>query len=369
MRFTRNAGTVLIAATLLLGACGGDSNDPTTFDPAGMSDDFDAASGVFQANFTGEVGANFDLVADRLATMTGGVAITASANTLRSVVSDHRSSEARDSFTVAAKNLLRSRTAVSGSAVILPPELEGNTYVWDVGGSDYVLSDRTDAPDDGVRFVLYALDPVTDEPAAPLNEVGYLDLRDLSTASTDAARIVLVSQSVTWFDYQVAASGDESDGNVNVIGFVGSGNTRINFDLRNQFTSTVGSDRLDVDWELEFPVVDLSLTYDIGFVDNAAGSSGEWSASLRGPNGYVDMTGLTADGDGTFSEEFAFEVNGEEFAVYSCATGDEVCAFTNPAGEPLTAAEAESLDRFWGFAEGGALISAFLMHPAGLFLF
>src|SRR5690606_40787641 len=40
MRFTRTAGTVLLAATMVLGACGGDSNDPTTFDPAGMSADF-----------------------------------------------------------------------------------------------------------------------------------------------------------------------------------------------------------------------------------------------------------------------------------------------------------------------------------------
>src|SRR5690606_19880173 len=110
MRFTRTAGTVLLAATVLMGACGGDSNDPATFDPAGICAAFDAAGASFQAIFGSEIGANFALVSDELGAMTSPT-IVASAAALQSAVANHRAGAARDSLVVAARELLRSRTA------------------------------------------------------------------------------------------------------------------------------------------------------------------------------------------------------------------------------------------------------------------
>jgi hypothetical protein len=367
MRFIRDARTVILAAAVMLGACGGDSNDPTPFDPAAMSDDFDAAVGTYGVIFDSELGQNFELVAYELGSMTGGgPVVTIAASALASAIEGGRPvSDA--SVATAVKSLLRTRTTVSGAAVILPSELLGTTFTWDAGSSDYLASERTDAPADGVRFVLYALESGTGIPAEPLSEIGYLDLHDLSTASADGARLVLVTDGVTHFDYRVTATGTESDGSANVLGFVSNGEQRIDFDLRNDITSTATSDHMVVDWGLEFPQLGLELGYAIDLLSDADGSESDWEMSLRGPNGYVDATGTTMYTATTNSEHFVFEVNGAEFAEYSCVTG-EACGITRPDGSPLTADEADALEMLWSFGEAGAFLSANLMAPAGVYL-
>jgi hypothetical protein len=256
---------------------------------------------------------------------------------------------------------------VSGAAVILPSEVLGTTFIWDAGSTDYIASERTDAPDDGVRFVLYDLEPGSGMPAEPLSEVGYLDLHDLSTASADAARLVVATGGVTRFDYRVSATGTESDGSANVLGFVSNGEHRIDFDLRNDITSTATTDHLVVDWELGFPQLGLELGYAIDLLSNDAGSEADWDMSLRGPNGYVDATGTTGSTATTNSEHFVFEVNGAEFAEYSCVTGG-ACGFTRPDGSPLTGDEEDALDMFWAFGEAGAFLSGTLLAAVGVFL-
>ena len=214
MRFIRDARTVILAAAVMLGACGGDSNDPTPFDPAAMSDDFDRALGTYAAIFNSDLGRNFELVANELGDMTGaGPVVTLTASALASAV-EAGGPVSHASVAAAVKSLLHTGTTVSGAAVILPSELLGTTFTWDTGTRDYIAAARTDAPADGVRFVLYALEPDVDFPAEPLSEIGYLDLHDLSTASADVARLVLVTDGVTRFDYRVTATGTELDAKV-----------------------------------------------------------------------------------------------------------------------------------------------------------
>ena len=47
-------------------------------------------------------------------------------------------------------------------------------------------TDRTGAPANGVRFLLYAVDPVTFQPVEPLVEAGYVDITDLSGGNTQS---------------------------------------------------------------------------------------------------------------------------------------------------------------------------------------
>ncbi len=62
-------------------------------------------------------------------------------------------------------------------------------------------TDRTGAPANGVRFLIYAVNPITFVPVEPLQEVGYVQLTDLSGSSTQAARVIVVSGETTYLDY------------------------------------------------------------------------------------------------------------------------------------------------------------------------
>ena len=56
-----------------------------------------------------------------------------------------------------------------------------------------MASGLTGAPANGVRFVLYAVDPVMLRPVEPVVEVGYADIIDQSTASTTDIRVKVVA--------------------------------------------------------------------------------------------------------------------------------------------------------------------------------
>ena len=53
---------------------------------------------------------------------------------------------------------------------------------------------RTGAPADGARFVLYTIDQNTFSPALPLEEIGHVDLRDLSVGDDIDIRYKFVHQ-------------------------------------------------------------------------------------------------------------------------------------------------------------------------------
>ena len=118
MRFFRSAGSALLAATVLLGACGGDGNDPTPFDPAGVASDLQQCAGLVDDVFGGDIGDNFFLVADALEGLGGAPTVRASAVTLQRSVTAQDVAAARDGLAHAVKSLVRTGP-VTGSAVVL----------------------------------------------------------------------------------------------------------------------------------------------------------------------------------------------------------------------------------------------------------
>ena len=86
-------------------------------------------------------------------------------------------------------------------------EVAGKTFVWDESTDTYVVSDLSGAPSNGVRFLLYAVDPVT-LPPGRAGRGDRLRRRDrpeqLGAASN--VRIKVVEANVTYLDYQVVAS-------------------------------------------------------------------------------------------------------------------------------------------------------------------
>src|SRR5262249_58185029 len=67
-------------------------------------------------------------------------------------------------------------TAPTGAGSLIPETQWGKVYVWDTGTHAYVEGSATGGPATGVRFTLYAIDPLTNQPATPLNPVGSAEL-------------------------------------------------------------------------------------------------------------------------------------------------------------------------------------------------
>src|SRR5437016_14597703 len=68
------------------------------------------------------------------------------------------------------------------SASVIPPQYLGQTFVWDDATHKYVVGPDA-GPSNGVRIILYALNPVTGAVAEPSSAVGFADLLDESTTS------------------------------------------------------------------------------------------------------------------------------------------------------------------------------------------
>ncbi len=85
----------------------------------------------------------------------------------------------------------------------------------------YVPGGYGTGPANGVRFVLYRMDPGTGYPATPLTEVGYLDLIDQDGESAERIRVYATrSTGRPVADYTVAMTGfgSYSDGGMEVAG-------------------------------------------------------------------------------------------------------------------------------------------------------
>jgi len=89
--------------------------------------------------------------------------------------------------------LLKPEMSVNAVAALFPPAFVGKTFEWDFTTLQYDTTARTGAPSNGVRFILYAIDPLTLQPAGPDpgTEVGYVDLKDEGSASQPKVHVIV----------------------------------------------------------------------------------------------------------------------------------------------------------------------------------
>lgn len=114
----------------------------------------------------------------------------------------------------------------SSAAAIFPPEVVGKTFEWNVSTLQYEPTARAGAPALGVRFILYAIDPLTGQPADPLVEVGHVDLIDESSGSTQKLRVMVVGDggAPVYVNYTVALGNvTETSARITVGGYITNG--------------------------------------------------------------------------------------------------------------------------------------------------
>jgi hypothetical protein len=353
MPVLHSARRVSSAATLLLLALGGCSHDngPSEFNPSGATADVNAAATAFQspaANSYAALGTDISLA------LGGSAAVVTSPALALSGTSG------RERYARAVTRMLPSSSRIQASVAALPSSVLGKTFVWDTAGSVYVQSDLSGAPSNGVRFLLYAVNPVTLRPIAPVVEVGYVDIIDESGSSTIAVRVPVVSNGTTHLDYAVNAGGTSASGSVTVSGYASDGTVRANFNLENTVTQTSSGITLVLDYGLDVPARNLQLDWTVTLSESGDQSQVAVDLTIDGDNGRVNLQGTTDGGAGSFT----VKVNGDLFATISYVSGGDP-VITGANGHVLTAEEEETLRTVLGYYEDSFVVFLYLLAPIG----
>jgi hypothetical protein len=332
MRVTQNARRSLAAAglALALAGCSKDGSGPSEFNPQGVAADMGAAQDAFASGPT----ASFAAMGTDISTVLGASALTSSP--MVSMLT-HPSKPSAEYVRKVASLVRSGGPRIQASVAAIPSELAGVTFVW--ADSEYVASDLSGAPANGVRFLLYAVDPVLLRPVEPLVETGYVDVIDLSTATQLDVRVRVVQGAITYLDYDVVSSATSSSGIVTISGFAFNGSVRANFTLKNTVSQTAGGGIvLSLDYDLDVPARNLSIDWTATFANiSDTEVAVTLDLAISGPNGDVRLVGTTGADGGTFT----VKVNGDTFATITISVGG--MSITGAGQEPLTPDEEEAL--------------------------
>lgn len=210
----------------------------------------------------------------------------------------------------------------SASAAVIPGEALAVTFVYNATSGSYEPSTESGAPTDGVRFLLYAVDPLSGLPVEPLASTGHVDVRDLSTSTSDVVQVTAVSSGTTFADYQVSASASATSETVGINGFVLSPDgTRVDV----AFTATGTATTQTLNSTLSINGAGFQVSTDLGFTINPDQSeTATVSIRVQAPGGSMQIAGTLDNEFGTL----AVTAGGQPFATITLV----------PEGEPVVEA-------------------------------
>ena len=345
--------SLAVLALTVLAGCGGDSNAPDApFDPAGTSSDINAIESSFDSPAVSGFVAASSAISAVLGESPAALAVRAVPS--KALVTGGKPAVGHYATVLAEASRPAGAISPSLSTAAIPAEYLGVTFTYDVETDQYVPSELTGAPANGVRFIVYAVNAISGQPIEPLVEVGYADIVTTESATAASVQIELVSAGVTYLDYTVGINGNTSGATLTVTGFVSNGDDRVNFDLDTHITQT----SVGVDYTLTVPTRG-------GFRIDFEGESTEGSVTstleARGPHGTVTISGSQTGTTATFD----VEVNGELFATIT-TTGSEPPVIAGADGQPLTDAELQALAEVFGvFLQGFSFFGNLMMVPMG----
>lgn len=257
---------------------------------------------------------------------------------------------------------LRLAAASLGSGIaasVIPPTQLGKTYVWDVTTHAYVA--QSGGPTNGVRVILYAVNS-SDQVIEPTTAVGYVDLLDESTSSTNTLHVLVyggtpTSQGTKYADYRVSGTVTGSPAtafNASATGSVTDGTHTLTFNASfaaTQLNTTTPNVQIDVTWTLDNPAVSVTLSETVAASDaNHLTLTIHFTETYAGETVGVDGTLAVVVSPQSVTANLTVKVNGQTFATIT-GTADA----THPNGIQVTHADGSALSN----AEQAALASLF----------
>jgi hypothetical protein len=328
------AGILVLAAAV---ACG-DSTGPEDFDPVTTQQKTDVILAAFDDN-------------PALASLAAVEGLPLGGPLLAATVPTSPSAFATGASLRRLVEAARPSFGSTAVFAIFPADLLGATFVWSPGQGYVEDANAVGAPADGIRVILYTVNPLTQVPTQPLEPRGYLDIIDESTVSSDALHLVAVWEDVTHLDYVASAVQTTTSITLSADGYLSNGTDQVDFDL-----SVTGSEG-----EVAF-TLDYLLEHEEGSIRLAGESIDEENANLTltlddGDNRVdleIHFTPSTISGTLEYNGDVAIEISGTR----------EEPVFTRPDGTPLTDQEVAALQAL-GLAIG-VVFDAFdnLLGPA-----
>lgn len=231
-------------------------------------------------------------------------------------------------------------SASAPEVVLIPDGHRGRTYDYHPEEGYYYDESRTGAPANGMRFILYEVNPVTGEPGS--TEIGYVDLLDESTDLAGVARIVVVSGDTQFMNYTVSATLLVGSISFTVDGFVSDGTDIVNVDLTMSFASTFATETVNLTYGIDIPSrsFSLSATMVMEFSRETEQGTATVDAQFKQSAHSVQIQGSFTLG-GSESGSLTVSVNGDLFATITIS--GETFTVVDGSGAALSAAQAQAL--------------------------
>lgn len=279
LSFLSRAAAAGLVSAFLAAACG-DSTAPTFSDPGAISAELQQVDEAFQS----PTYQSFSGLSEYMAPGGGPVASAL----LRATRPEGLRERDQPRSVVAAEGLrtLVPRLSAPQAGPIIPNELYGKVYVWDETAGHYVEDAGQTGPTDGVRFILYAIDPFTELPSSPLTQVGYADLHDESADGTLQLHLLVenTAGSITYVDYTAAVTPGTDSFSATVSGYLSNGQSgvalrRLNFNIA--FSASATATSADISADATFDLANSSVSFEIHDDAHFAGSTWTFTRDFR----------------------------------------------------------------------------------------
>ncbi len=201
---------------------------------------------------------------------------------------------------------------------VVPDTLYGSIYTYDTLQLKYVRSATTGGPANGVRFILYAINPLTGSLALPLAPVGQADLLDESAGLSAKLHIIVsgTGGTPTYLDYTAGLTFSQTSLVATLTGSLtnalsGAGNKTLTFSVTANFTVTAIS--VHATYALNNPAVTITLDATDTKVVTTDSVSLTFSFTRQGETiGFAGQLVTTSDVVDTV--DAAIKVNGQPYA-------------------------------------------------------
>jgi hypothetical protein len=353
---------IACGATLaVLAAACNETTAPKLIDPAGTA----AAVSAADSALSSPVFTSFSTIGAKLTPVASAMLGPAS---LYSATKPDLAGRQPFALTVERATLLQSLvpqlSILNAAGIPKIDSIAGAVFQWDATNHRYYKAATTGCTSGNgpcIRFILYAIDPLTDEPATSLTQVGTADFIDRSTGSTTSLQILVLGSggAPTYVDYTVAVTPGTNSFTASATGTLSNGlaggaNKTLTFTAT--FTASPGSVTADATFALNNPAVTVTL--------NESLVSGQDTVltlhfGFTRPGESITLDGSVRVHLGVATINVTIKVGGVTFATITGPLSNPT--ITQPNGQTPTADELAVLGKLFGAAE------SFSSHLGGLF--
>lgn len=242
----------------------------------------------------------------------------------------------------------REMSSLSDIQALFPANVLGKTLEWSTQAGEYVIGSGTGAPANGVRILMYVVDPAGTGPVIPLQQLGYADFTDLSTPQYNRLGVLLRLGGATIADYHITLTTTTTLSTLRAVGRL----NEVDLAGHADFDISATGDTVNL-FELSQDITGSDGT-GLHVLFGGDNTSSDFEVGIAGDGNELEMN-IHEEGD-VLSGEVLY--NGTTVATVSGdASGAPV--FLGLDGDPLPADQVEALGTIFIMATVFALILTF----------